>query len=516
MKNDITYEYRVFTNRLIDVESMEVGKCTSKVIKELKQKDKVDGRFFHTSDTDEWFFCWNGKLQKLNLKGNSDVNAALAEVRELIKKAETSVDNVNKIAQEAKTAAADAKTAADAATAAAGKIEDKADKSDVEDVLKVVEEKADKSVVDELSTKVDAIKVPSLEGYATKSYVDGKVDGKFDVTGSANKALADAKADAAEKYQIKGDYITKEELSGKGYATTEQVDTKQDSISDLDIIRSGAALGATALQSVPDEYVTEIELEDKGYLTKDSADLLYAPIGTTGSGESIDLSEYAKIEYVDNNFDASGSAAAALSAAKEYADGLVKDEEGNVLFEYTGAAETAEKNAKDYADSLATNYDAAGSAKQALDAAKEDAASLYQVKGDYLTEHQDISGKQDVIEDLDEIRANANLAKTALQEIPEEYVTEEELAAKGYLTSVNIDGKQDVISDLEEIRSNAKNALKSVPEEYITETELEGKGYLTEHQSLDNYYTKEQIDAMIKEINDMIGVAIEKTNTILA
>ena len=150
MKNDITYEYRVFTNRLIDVESMEVGKCTSKVIKELKQKDKVDGRFFHTSDTDEWFFCWNGKLQKLNLKGNSDVNAALAEVRELIKKAETSVDNVNKIAQEAKTAAADAKTAADAATAAAGKIEDKADKSDVEDVLKVVEEKADKSVVDKL------------------------------------------------------------------------------------------------------------------------------------------------------------------------------------------------------------------------------------------------------------------------------------------------------------------------------------------------------------------------------
>ena len=486
MKNDITYEYRVFTNRLIDVESMEVGKCTSKVIKELKQKDKVDGRFFHTSDTDEWFFCWNGKLQKLNLKGNSDVNAALDEVRELIKKAETSVDNVNKIAQEAKTAAAYAKTAADAASAAVESIENKADKSDVEAVEKEVEMKADKSVVDTLSAKVDAIKVPSLEGYATKSYVDDKVDGKFDVTGSANKALADAKADAAEKYQVKGDYITKEELSGKGYATTAQVDTKQDSISDLDVIRSGAAAGATALQEIPEEYVKETELAEKGYLTKDAADLLYAPIGTTGSGESIDLSEYAKIEYVNNNFDASGSADAALAVAK------------------------------DYADSLATNYDAAGSATQALADAKADAASLYQVKGNYLTEHQDISGKQDVIADLDEIRTNANLAKTALQEIPKEYVTEEELAAKGYITSVNIDGKQDVITDLEEIRSNAKNALKSIPDEYITETELTAKGYLTEHQPLDNYYTKEDIDSMIKEINDMIGVAIEKTNTILA
>ena len=89
----------------------------------------------------------------------------------------------------------------------------------------------------------------------------------------------------------------------------------------------------------------------------------------------------------------------------------------------------------------------------------------------------------------------------------------EEIDHSVYLTEhQDISGKQDVISDLEEIRSNAelaKTALKAIPEEYVTETELEGKGYLTEHQSLDNYYTKEQIDAMI-------GVAIEKTNTILA
>jgi hypothetical protein len=85
MKNDITYEYRVFTNRLIDIESIEVGNCTSKVIKNIKPKDKVDGRFFHTSDTDEWFFCWNGELQKLNIKENSDINAALDEVKKLKK-----------------------------------------------------------------------------------------------------------------------------------------------------------------------------------------------------------------------------------------------------------------------------------------------------------------------------------------------------------------------------------------------------------------------------------------------
>jgi hypothetical protein len=171
IKNDITYEYRVFTNRLVDVESMEVGRCTSKSIKELKAKDKVEGRFFHTSDSDEWFFCWGGELQKLNLKGNSDVNAALEEVKKLIADANSAVDEAKKTASEAEKAADEAKTAADAASAAVESIESKADKSEVDAVSKAVETKADKSVVDTLSAKVDAIKVPSLDGYATEVFV---------------------------------------------------------------------------------------------------------------------------------------------------------------------------------------------------------------------------------------------------------------------------------------------------------------------------------------------------------
>ena len=48
-------------------------------------------------------------------------------------------------------------------------------------------------------------------------------------------------------------------LATKGELTT-GLSEKQDVISDLDTIRQGAALGATALQAVPDEYVTETEL----------------------------------------------------------------------------------------------------------------------------------------------------------------------------------------------------------------------------------------------------------------
>ena len=46
-----------------------------------------------------------------------------------------------------------------------------------------------------------------------------------------------------------------------------ELQKKQDTISDLADIRSGAALGKTALQSVPSEYVTESELTQKGYAT---------------------------------------------------------------------------------------------------------------------------------------------------------------------------------------------------------------------------------------------------------
>ena len=184
-KNDITYEHRVFTNRHIDVESMEVGTCTSKFIKGLTKKDIVDGRFYHTSDTDAWFFCWNGEVQRLNLKEHTDIHLALNEVERLIDETNAAVDinkstikeaqdavDANKVAiKEAQDAA---KAAFEAADAIADIIEVKADKSVLEALSKVVETKADGSIVSALSDKVDAIKIPSLEGYATEKWVNDK------------------------------------------------------------------------------------------------------------------------------------------------------------------------------------------------------------------------------------------------------------------------------------------------------------------------------------------------------
>ena len=225
MKNDITYEYRVFTNRLIDVEDMEVGKCTSKVIEELKPKDKVDGRFFHTSDTDEWFFCWNGKLQKLNLKGDSDVNAALEEVKKLIGEANTAVED-------AKEAASEAKTAADAASAAVESIDSKADKTAVDALSSKVDLKADSSAVTSLSEDIKelsgkvalksdlegVVKTSELDGYATEEFVKGEID-EIKVPTKVSELVNDSK------------YLTDQSLGN--YYTKDEIEKKIGDISDL-------------------------------------------------------------------------------------------------------------------------------------------------------------------------------------------------------------------------------------------------------------------------------------------
>jgi hypothetical protein len=52
------------------------------------------------------------------------------------------------------------------------------------------------------------------------------------------------------------------------------------------------------------------------------------------------------------------------------------------------------------------------------------------------------------------------------------------------------------ISDL----TNDSGYLTAIPNEYITETELNAKGYLTEHQSLDGFATESYVDSAISAI----------------
>lgn len=138
-----------------------------------------------------------------------------------------------------------------------------------------------------------------------------------------------------------------------------------------------------------------------------------------------------------------------------------------------------------------SNYDDTQIAKRIQEVEADIPTKVSQLENDrgYLTEHQDISNlaskndlakKQDVISDLATIRSGASKGATALQSIPSEYVTENELNAKGYATTSQVNAKQDTISDLATIRSGAalgSTAIQSV--KTINGQSIEGEGNIT-------------------------------------
>lgn len=148
-----------------------------------------------------------------------------------------------------------------------------------------------KSEVDnKFATKTDVqavdAKIPSLDGYATETYVNNhhdntkvdKTDFKFktvnnqEITGEGNISITvpdvPVEGVTVDGVSVVDNKIAKISLSGK-----------QDVISDLADIRAGATLGKTALQAVPDEYAKKTDIpevptmvsaftNDAGYLTE--------------------------------------------------------------------------------------------------------------------------------------------------------------------------------------------------------------------------------------------------------
>ena len=160
------------------------------------------------------------------------------------------------------------------------------------------------------------------------------------------------------------------------YATKEELNAKQDVITDLDTIRSGAAKGATALQSVPSGYATEQWVNEQGFL-------------------------------------------------KEHQD-------------ISNLATKAELNAKqDVITDLETIRSGAALGATALQSVPSEYATEQWVNEQgFLKEHQDISNlatkselatKQDVITDLDSIRSGAAKGATALQAVPDTYALKSEI-----------------------------------------------------------------------------------------
>ena len=232
------YENRSQGQKLpVGYSNLGVSSCTSKV---LKKNPVINGSLWHTTDTNEFYYDWNGERTKLNLTGDSTtvlaeiakikadvaklnpdaieskINAATSKAQEAVNDAKAAVDRVNGIegsVNDAITAANNAVDAAKAAaetanTAAAGiddKIAGKADVSKVDALEGTLGNKADADVVNTLSGKVDGLESTLTEkanSADVESAINTAVAGKADA--DAVKALETAVAEKVSQDAFNG------------------------------------------------------------------------------------------------------------------------------------------------------------------------------------------------------------------------------------------------------------------------------------------------------------------------
>ena len=225
----------------IGYSNLGVSSCTSKV---LAKSPVTNGSLWYTTDTNKFYYDWNGSRIELNLTGDSskilaeldkikeeiknlDPNAVQQKVNELEGKVNTAVSTVNNLKADVDSAVKDAKDASQVAQDAAAQVEDKVDATYVNNAI---------------AGKADASKVNDLENALTEKA------NSADVESAINAAVAD-KADASDvttlqntvsllqstkvdKSDLNG-YATESWVEGKGFLTEHQDISGKANVSDL-------------------------------------------------------------------------------------------------------------------------------------------------------------------------------------------------------------------------------------------------------------------------------------------
>ena len=125
--------------------------------------------------------------------------------------------------------------------------------------------------------------------------------------------------------------------------------------------------------------------------------------------------------------------------------------------------------------------------------------------GTVLTEHQDISSKQDKITDLDSIRSGAEKGATALQSIPSEYVTDSELTAKGYATTAALNDKVDKVVGKGLSTEDFTSALKTKLEGLSNYNDTEISNTVSSLQTQINTLVSGNANDAINSFNEIIA-----------
>ena len=189
-----------------------VFSCTAS---ELKKNPISDGRFWHTTDTNEFYYDWDGKRTKLNFTGDSDsINAEIDKIKSdiakldpdavqqkvdtLESKVNVAVSTVNNLKADVDSAVSSANSASQAAQNAAAQVANKADVTYVDNAIAAIEltpgpkgDKGDAFTYDDFTPE----QLAALKGTDGKDGIDGQngvdgTDGKDGVDGKSAFEIA--------------------------------------------------------------------------------------------------------------------------------------------------------------------------------------------------------------------------------------------------------------------------------------------------------------------------------------
>ena len=181
-----------------------------------------------------------------------------------------------------------------------------------------------------------------------------------------------------------------------------------------------------------------------------------------------------------------------------------KDVLDGITAEKVAAWDAAEANVKAYADDEIAKLSDVYAEKTDLEGlATETWVSAEIAKAQLEGEDIDLSGyatKDDIKDFASEQFVTDEIAKIEIPTL-DGYATEAWVGEQGFLTEhQDITGKQDVIEDLEAIREGAAKgatALQEIPEGYATEAWVGEQGFLTEHQDISGLATKEEVSEAV-------------------
>lgn len=410
--------------------------------------------------------------------------------------------------------------------------------------------------------------------FATKAELDGKVD---------DAEIADmlTKTEAASTYQPKGEYltsipdeyVTETELSGKGYATTSQLDSKLDTetynsdkstfatkeeladkanTSDLsNYLQTSVAESTYAKKSeIPEEYTLPIATAEALGGIKVGAGLSINPetgvLNATGGGTA-DSVDWANITSKPETFTPSAhnhsiSEVTDLQTTldgkvdySEIADMATKTWVGEqgFLTEHQDISQLATK--QEVTEGLATKQDKGDYATKAELGNKVDVSAYTEDKATFAlkSELTNLATKDELnlkanSSDLSNYLTTTNAESTYAKksEIPSlEGYLQTSVADEKYATKTELEGKVDD-ADIADMLTKTEASstyqpigsyLTEIPSEYITESELDAKGYkkieyLTQTQ-YDELPTKEE--GVLYVITDSPEVVIPDTSDML-